>query len=148
DAGKCISYHTIESTELAPREIRERTGPWAFGCDICYEVCPWGRSAPDTSAVWGNSPSLLEGGLLRWLAEKERRPSWADATALRRPGVDGLARNAAIAMAANPSDRGRQALLEALGSHHSPVVRASAAWSLGHAHREDAGVRVALEASL
>ncbi len=148
DAGKCISYHTIESRELAPRAIREQIGPWAFGCDVCSEVCPWGRSAPDTSSTWGDSPSLLEGGLLRWLAEVEQQPAWADATALRRPGVQGLARNAAIALAATPSDAGREALSKALFSSPSPVVRAAAAWSLGRAHGSDGGVRLELEAAL
>ncbi|HTF91156.1 MAG TPA: tRNA epoxyqueuosine(34) reductase QueG [Planctomycetota bacterium] len=145
DAGKCLSYHSIESHQLAPREIRERTGPWAFGCDVCSEVCPWGRAAPDTSRTWGDSSSLVEGGLLKWLAESEARPTWADATALRRPGPDGLARNAAIALAAQPSEVGREGLLRALASHASPMVRASAAWSLGRAHRQDSGVRAALE---
>ncbi len=147
DAGECISYHTIETSELTPREIRERTGPWAFGCDICSEVCPWGRAAPDTSPSWGDSASLLEGGLLRWLGERETRPAWAEATALRRPGAAGLARNAAIALADQPSESGREGLLAALGAHASPVVRASAAWSLGRAHRTDAGVRDSIEAA-
>jgi epoxyqueuosine reductase len=89
DAGLCISYHTIESRELAPRPVRERMGPWAFGCDVCSEVCPWGKAAPDLSGRWGDSPSLVEGGLLRWLAERDPRPPWADATPLRRPGTGG-----------------------------------------------------------
>jgi epoxyqueuosine reductase len=147
DAGKCISYHTIETSELTPRAIRERTGPWAFGCDICSEVCPWGKAAPDTSRSWGDSPSLLEGGLLRWLGEEQSMPAWADATALRRPRGVGLARNAAVALAAQPSDQGRESLLRALESHASPVVRASSAWSLGRAHSTDAGVRGSIEAA-
>jgi epoxyqueuosine reductase len=148
DAGKCLSYHTIETRELAPRAIRERTGPWAFGCDVCSEVCPWGKAAPDRSAAWGDSPSLLEGGLLRWLAEPAARPAWADATPLRRPGAIGLARNAAIALAHAPSEAGRDALRRALAEHPSPVVRASAGWALARAHGRDEGVRGAIEASL
>ncbi|HUR28756.1 MAG TPA: tRNA epoxyqueuosine(34) reductase QueG [Planctomycetota bacterium] len=148
DAGKCISYHTIESSELAPRAIRERIGPWAFGCDVCSEVCPWGRAAPDTSVKWGDSPSLLEGGLLRWLGRTEDRSAWADATPLRRPGKDGLARNAAVALAASPSDAGREALVAALRTHPSAMVRASAAWSLGKAHQADDGIRSELESAV
>jgi epoxyqueuosine reductase len=147
DAGKCLSYHTIESAELAPRAIRERTGPWAFGCDVCSEVCPWGHHAPDLSAKWGDSPALLEGGLLRWLAERSEQASWAEATPLRRPQRAGLARNAAIALAHAPSERGRDALLEALESDPSPVVRAAAAWSSGRVHAGDVGVGPRLEAA-
>lgn len=42
DSTKCISYWTIESkTEKFPNEISENLEGWAFGCDICQEVCPW-----------------------------------------------------------------------------------------------------------
>lgn len=148
DAGKCLSYHTIESSELAPRAIRERTGPWAFGCDVCSEVCPWGQRAPDLSKTWGDSPSLREGGLLRWLAERQENPAWADATPLRRPQRAGLARNAAIALAHAPSEIGRDGLLIALEGDPSPVVRASAAWSLAWGHGADAGIGLRLAAAL
>lgn len=146
DAGRCLSYHTIESSELAPRAIRAQTGPWAFGCDVCSEVCPWGQRAPDLAAKWGDSPSLLEGGLLRWLAERQELPDWADATALRRPHRAGLARNAAIALAHAPSEAGRDGLLRALENDPSAMVRASAAWALGRAHAGDQGVAARIEA--
>ncbi|HXW53678.1 MAG TPA: tRNA epoxyqueuosine(34) reductase QueG [Myxococcota bacterium] len=44
DARKCISTWTIErplhedAKRLAPRNHE-----WAFGCDICQEVCPWNK---------------------------------------------------------------------------------------------------------
>lgn len=42
DSTKCISYWTIESkSEDLPKEIAENLNGWAFGCDICQEVCPW-----------------------------------------------------------------------------------------------------------
>lgn len=44
DSHRCISYLTIEKkTELTPQEMHA-TGPWAFGCDICQEVCPYNKS--------------------------------------------------------------------------------------------------------
>lgn len=43
DANKCIAYWTIETRndEKFPKEIKENLKGWAFGCDICQDVCPW-----------------------------------------------------------------------------------------------------------
>ncbi|PHI19848.1 tRNA epoxyqueuosine(34) reductase QueG [Lewinellaceae bacterium SD302] len=43
DGSKCISYLTIELKEAIPEEFKDRMEGWAFGCDICQEVCPWNR---------------------------------------------------------------------------------------------------------
>ncbi|MFN7707336.1 MAG: tRNA epoxyqueuosine(34) reductase QueG [Sphingobacteriia bacterium] len=45
DARKCISYHTIELKAQVPVEFHRMLSGWAFGCDICQEVCPWTRFA-------------------------------------------------------------------------------------------------------
>ncbi len=41
DARRCISYLTIESGEAVPEEFEKNLNGWAFGCDICQEVCPY-----------------------------------------------------------------------------------------------------------
>lgn len=41
DATKCLSYQTIEWKKEIPVSIGARASGWAFGCDICNEVCPW-----------------------------------------------------------------------------------------------------------
>jgi epoxyqueuosine reductase len=41
DATKCLSYQTIEWKREIPAEIAANAKGWAFGCDICNEVCPW-----------------------------------------------------------------------------------------------------------
>ncbi len=43
DSQKCLSYLTIESKNVLPENLRDLTGPWLFGCDICQMVCPWNR---------------------------------------------------------------------------------------------------------
>lgn len=44
DANKCISTWTIERP-LHPEAFSKapRNHQWAFGCDICQEVCPWNK---------------------------------------------------------------------------------------------------------
>ncbi len=43
DGSKCISYFTIELKEEIPTQYKESFNDWAFGCDICQDVCPWNR---------------------------------------------------------------------------------------------------------
>ncbi len=45
DGSKCISYFTIELRDAIPTEMKGRFEDWAFGCDICQDVCPWNRFA-------------------------------------------------------------------------------------------------------
>ena len=46
DAAKCIAYWTIESKEDEfPDFIRKNQNKWAYGCDICQEICPWNKNA-------------------------------------------------------------------------------------------------------
>ena len=43
DGSKCISYFTIELKDNIPSDMRGQFDDWAFGCDICQDVCPWNR---------------------------------------------------------------------------------------------------------
>ncbi len=43
DGSKCISYFTIELKENIPEEMKDKFDNWAFGCDICQDVCPWNK---------------------------------------------------------------------------------------------------------
>jgi len=145
DAGRCLSHLTIEHQGPVPEPLRGSIAGWAFGCDVCSEVCPWGREAPDLAPRFGAHPAL-EGGAVAWLGERDeaRFAERTQGSPLARPGREGLARNAALALAARPGDAGRVALLEALERDPSPVVREAAGWTLARAHGADAGVLAAL----
>ncbi len=100
DARRCISYLTIEHRGDDRRRRSSRSmGPWQFGCDVCQDVCPWNRKAPET-----REPAFRPQGAYPGAAA--RSPTWTTrrsgrrfaGTALLRPRPAGLRRNAAIAL--------------------------------------------------
>lgn len=155
DSARCISFQTIEQRGAIPHDLRADMGPWAFGCDVCSEVCPWSRKAPDLAERFGLHPSLdpehSPGGLAQWLtapADPEAFAARFQGSPLRRPGRAGLARNAAVVLGNRPSEGGREALLTALEHDPEAVVREAAAWGLLQGHGSDHGVRAQLERAL
>jgi len=94
DARRCIPYLTIEQWKPIPEELR--IAPWAFGCDVCQEVCPWNRKARACNRdEFAPRPALNPPDLQEWVLQSgaEYRARYGD-TALSRPGRRGLARNA------------------------------------------------------
>ena len=51
DATRCLSYLTIECKTDPPAELEKHFDGWAFGCDICNEVCPWNAKFAKPTAV-------------------------------------------------------------------------------------------------
>ena len=148
DARLCISYHTIENRGPVPHALRPAVRDWAFGCDVCSEVCPWGLRAPDASAGFGTHAAVAGRDLLDWLrVGEEAFGELFRGSPLQRARRAGLARNAALALSASPSDAGREGLLEALGDPEA-LVREAAFWSLSQAHGSERGVARALERAL
>jgi hypothetical protein len=91
---------------------------------------------------------VLELGVVAWFDTPARRWSQVfNGSVLQRPQRDGLLRNGALALAARPSEDGRSALLRALSSEASPLVREASFWALARAHRDEEGMRGALDAA-
>lgn len=132
DARKCISYLTIELKGSIPRELRSGVGEWLFGCDLCQDVCPWNRKAPQSDEVaFQPQPDLQPADCVAILQmNREQFQQRFSRSPLGRPGFDGLRRNAAIVLG-NRGDRlAIPALIQAL-QDGSALVRQSVAWSLG-----------------
>lgn len=68
DGSKCISYLTIElKEEIIPKEFKGQMEDWAFGCDICQDVCPWNRfSKPTQEMRFSPSENLKNMGAKEW----------------------------------------------------------------------------------
>jgi epoxyqueuosine reductase len=67
DGSKCISYFTIELKENVPSEWKEKLDGWAFGCDVCQDVCPWNRfSIQHSEPRFFSSPDRLNLSKNEW----------------------------------------------------------------------------------
>lgn len=73
DSRKCISYLTIELREGMPAELAAQTEGWAYGCDICQQVCPWNSFATPNSGDFKPLTHIIDYGRAEWdaLDEKE-----------------------------------------------------------------------------
>lgn len=73
DGSKCVSYFTIELKEmLIPGEMKNKFNDWAFGCDICQDVCPWNRfSKPTNEKAFTPLPEVLNFTSKEWEALSE-----------------------------------------------------------------------------
>lgn len=141
DAGRCISYWTIEHKGPMPDAAAESLHGWAFGCDVCQEVCPWNRkAAPGREPAFEPRPEWTDPDLIEWLVRDPAawRALLAD-SALERSKRKGLVRNAALILG---SKRVQAAVIPLAGllddALEHPSIRASAAWALGRIQTSEA----------
>lgn len=107
EANKCISYLTIELKDEIPKEFKDQMEGWAFGCDICQDVCPWNRfSKPHHEPEFNPKEELKE--LIN--------NNWEDLTdeifgeifrhsAVKRTKLNGLKRNLNFLKKIKPAQR-------------------------------------------
>lgn len=96
DARRCISYVTIEQKGGIADEIASAMRGWAFGCDICNEVCPWNERFAAPSAVPEFAPrdavDRTDPTFFDAMDEAEFARRFGD-TPLARPGLERMRRN-------------------------------------------------------
>lgn len=44
DPSLCLSYWTTQAKQKIPPDLAARNPGWAYGCDVCQEVCPYNSS--------------------------------------------------------------------------------------------------------
>lgn len=95
DGSKCISYLTIELKDAIPNEFKDKMDNWAFGCDVCQDVCPWNRfSTPHNETQFINQTGLLNWNANEWheLTEETFQMIFRK-SAVKRTKYKGLKRN-------------------------------------------------------
>ena len=95
DGSKCISYFTIELKENIPDEMKGKFDDWAFGCDICQDVCPWNKfSKPHNEPLFNPKPELLSMSKKDWEEiTEETFKVIAKNSPLKRTKFSGIKRN-------------------------------------------------------
>ena len=95
DGSKCISYLTIELKDAIPNEFKNKMDNWAFGCDVCQDVCPWNRfSTPHHETLFNNQTGLLNLSTDEWheMTEETFNKVFKH-SAVKRTKYKGLKRN-------------------------------------------------------
>ncbi|MCB5162041.1 tRNA epoxyqueuosine(34) reductase QueG [Marinomonas algarum] len=132
DAGKCISYLTIEHKGAIPVELRSKMGNRIFGCDDCQLVCPWTKFAKHTDEDDFQPRHNLDAEDLITLFE------WDEATFLkktegspiRRTGFENWQRNIAIALGNAPTNQATIETLQNALPNASDLVKEHIIWAL------------------
>jgi len=74
DAGRCISYLTIENKMEINPSLQNKLANCVYGCDICQNVCPWNNNlAPHKIKEFDPLPGLLEMTAEEWKKSDEKR---------------------------------------------------------------------------
>ena len=137
DAGKCISYLTIEHKGPIPVELRSKMGNRVFGCDDCQLVCPWTKFAKYTTEDDFQPRHNLDSEDLVSLFE------WDEATFLkntegspiRRTGYENWRRNLAVALGNAPFSERVMKSLQAASNDASELVKEHVDWAIAQQHK-------------
>ena len=95
DGSKCISYFTIELKDNIPQEMKGKFEDWAFGCDICQDVCPWNKfSKSHNEPLFNPNQELLSMSKKDWeeITEETFKTVFRN-SAVKRTKFEGLKRN-------------------------------------------------------
>ena len=95
DAKKCISYLTIELKDEIPEAFKNKMDNWAFGCDICQDVCRWNRFSKNNSEQEFNpKEEMISMSKNEWLElTDEVFKTISKNSAIKRTKFKGLKRN-------------------------------------------------------
>lgn len=96
DGSRCISYFTIELKDaILPEEMKGKFQNWAFGCDVCQDICPWNRfSTPHSEKKFNPLNEILNFTVKDWneMTEDSFNRIFAQSP-LKRSKFKGIKRN-------------------------------------------------------
>jgi len=138
DAGRCISYLTIEHKGPIPEEFRAAMGNRIYGCDDCLAACPWNKFAQASheaafhARVELGAPEL---GDLVGLDDKGFREVFSGSP-VKRIGRDRFVRNVLIAIG-NSGDKRYLSAVGCLLKDKCDTVQDAARWAQNRLGKQD-----------
>jgi epoxyqueuosine reductase len=138
DAGRCISYLTIENKVEIPEELRRAVGNWVFGCDICQMVCPWNVRF----AAQEGDPGLAPRNRVPFpdlanelaLTPEDFNRKFKDSP-IKRAKRRGYLRNVAVALGNTGNEESLHSL-EPSSQDYEPLIREHSKWAMDKIRRK------------
>lgn len=148
NAQRCIAYLT-QTKDFLPDEFRTKIGNRLYGCDTCQQVCPWNRGVDfHINEEFEPDPEVAKPKLIPMLRISNRsfKETFGHVSGSWR-GKKPLQRNALLALGHYKDKTAIDEIISVMKDDPRPVIRGTAAWSLGKIGTERAykAIREAIE---
>lgn len=132
NAQRCIAFLT-QTKDFLPEEFRTKIGNRLYGCDTCQQVCPWNRGKDSHfHKELEPEPELVKPRLkpMLHLSNREFKEKFGHMSGSWR-GKKPIQRNVILALGHYKEVTAVDDLIAIMKNDPRPVIRGSAAWSLG-----------------
>ncbi|WLV25471.1 tRNA epoxyqueuosine(34) reductase QueG [Aciduricibacillus chroicocephali] len=132
DSKRCIAFLT-QVKDFVPEEFRDKIGNRLYGCDTCQAVCPRNRHVDfHLHADLEPEPEIVKPQLkpILKMSNRQFKETYGHMAGSWR-GKKPIQRNAIIALGVYKDNTAIDELIEILVNDPRPVMRGTAAWSLG-----------------
>ncbi|KKE79140.1 tRNA epoxyqueuosine(34) reductase QueG [Bacilli bacterium] len=139
NANRCIAFLT-QTKDYLEDEFRIKLGNRLYGCDTCQQVCPKNKEIDfHTHPEFEPDPEISKPKLIPMLriSNREFKEKFGSISGSWR-GKKPLQRNALIALAHYKDKTAVTEIIEVMKNDPRPVIRGTAAWSLGKIGTEEA----------
>ncbi|WP_068675635.1 tRNA epoxyqueuosine(34) reductase QueG [Oceanobacillus sp. Castelsardo] len=139
NANRCIAFLT-QTKDYLEDEFRIKLGNRIYGCDTCQQVCPKNKGVDfHIHSEFEPDPEISKPKLIPMLriSNREFKEKFGSISGSWR-GKKPLQRNALIALAHYKDKTAVTEIIEVMKNDPRPVIRGTAAWSLGKIGTEEA----------
>lgn len=143
NAQRCLAFLT-QTKDFLPDEFREQIGTRVYGCDTCQAVCPFNKQVDfHNHEEFEPDPEIAKPKLKPMLrvSNREIKEKFGHVAGFWR-GKKPLQRNAMLGLAHYKDKTAVDELIAVMTEDVRPVIRGTAAWSLGKIGTEESIVAI------